>query len=102
MATFWERAAHSVNRVFSFYYVISVISRLSFESSALVLIEPVPGHFLPFAFLITAILARRPVTTRLSIRILKCMADFSDQFKKVLIRYKRIDYNLNFCDSLHA
>ena len=46
MATFWERATHSVNRVFSLYwlFVILVISHLSFDGKTLVLIATAPGH----------------------------------------------------------
>ena len=29
-------------------------------------------------------------------------ADFSDQFRKVIIRYKHIGYNINVCDSLRV
>ena len=55
MATFWERAAHSVDHVFSLYslFVDSVVSHFGFEGRILVLIELVPGHCLaclPFAF----------------------------------------------------
>ena len=28
--------------------------------------------------------------------------DFSDQFRKIIVRYKRIGYNINIMDSLHA
>ena len=50
MATFWERAAHSVYRMFSLYFdiVILVISHFVFEGGTLVLIATVPGHCLPF------------------------------------------------------
>ena len=48
MATFWERAAHSVYRMFSLYFdiVIVVISHFGFEGGTLVLIASVPGHCL--------------------------------------------------------
>ena len=47
MATFWERAPHSVYRVFSLYFdffVILVISHFGFEGGTLVLLASVPGH----------------------------------------------------------
>ena len=52
MATFWERAAHSLYRVFSLYFdiVILGISHFDFEGGTLVLIASVPGHCLSFAF----------------------------------------------------
>ena len=52
MATLWERAAHSVNRVFSLLclFVALVVSHFGFEGSTLVLIASVPGHCLPFTF----------------------------------------------------
>ena len=46
MATFWERAVHSVYRVFSLYYVYSIIfdvSHFGIEGGAVVLIAPVPN-----------------------------------------------------------
>ena len=45
MATFWERAAHSVNRMMSLLYLVS---HLGFEGGTLVLIATVTGHCLPF------------------------------------------------------
>ena len=50
MATFWERAAHSVNRMFSLLclFVALVVSHFGFEGRNLVLIVSVPGHCLPF------------------------------------------------------
>ena len=53
MATFWETAAHSVYRTFSLYFdiVILVISHFGFEGGTLILVAPVPGHFLSFCFL---------------------------------------------------
>ena len=55
MATFWERVAYSVNRMFSLLclFVALVVSHFGFESRALVLIVPVPGHGLPFTFYLT-------------------------------------------------
>ena len=52
MATFLERAAHSVNHILPFYFdiVILVISHFGFEGGTLVLIAPVPGHCLSFPF----------------------------------------------------
>ena len=29
-------------------------------------------------------------------------ADFADQFRKIIVRYKRIGYNINIMHSLHA
>ena len=53
--TFWERAAHSVYRMFSLYLalliVILVISHFGFEGGTLVLIAPVPSNGLTFYFL---------------------------------------------------
>ena len=52
MATFFERAAHSVNRMFSLLclFVALVVSHFVFEGMALVLTESDPGHCLPFTF----------------------------------------------------
>ena len=46
MATFWERNAHLVYRMFSLYcdIIISVISHFGFEGMTLVIIASVPGH----------------------------------------------------------
>ena len=44
MAIFWERAAHSVYRMFCLNFIY-------FESGTLVLIASVPGHCLSFTFL---------------------------------------------------
>ena len=46
MATFWERAAHLVNRMFSllWLFVALVVSHFGFEGGTLVLIASVPGH----------------------------------------------------------
>ena len=54
MATFWERAAHSLYCMFSLYFeiVILVISHFGFEGGTLVLIASVPGHYLLFTFYI--------------------------------------------------
>ena len=46
MATFWEIAAHSVDRVFS--YVILVNSRFGFEDWIWVLVASVPDHCILF------------------------------------------------------
>ena len=52
MATCWDRAAHSVNRIFSLLciFVALVVSHFGFEGRTLVLIASVPGHCLPFTF----------------------------------------------------
>ena len=52
MATVWERAAHSVYSMFSFYFdiVILVISHFGFEGQTLVLIAAVSGHCFSFTF----------------------------------------------------
>ena len=52
MATFWERVAHSVNRVFSLLclFVALVVSHFGVESKTLVMIASVPGHCLPSTF----------------------------------------------------
>ena len=48
MATFWERATHSVHRMFFllFLFVALVVSHYGFEDMTLVLIASVPGHCL--------------------------------------------------------
>ena len=45
MATFWERVAHSVNRMFSLLclFVALAASHFGFEGGTLVLIASVPG-----------------------------------------------------------
>ena len=48
MATFWERAAHSVDHIFSLYFnflifVVVVISHFGFEGWIWVMIASVPG-----------------------------------------------------------
>ena len=48
MSTFCERAAHSVNRMFSMYYVVFNFV-CCFGGSTFVLIAQVPGHCLQFA-----------------------------------------------------
>ena len=50
MATVLERAANSVNRVFSLLciFVALVVSHFGFEGRTLVLIASVPSHCLPF------------------------------------------------------
>ena len=52
MATFWERAAHSVNHMFSLLclFVALVVSHFGFEGRNLVLIASVPGHCLTFTY----------------------------------------------------
>ena len=51
MATFLERAAHSVNRMFSLLCLVAlVVSYFGFEGRTLVLIASVPGHCLHFTF----------------------------------------------------
>ena len=52
MATFCERAAYSVYRMFSLYcdMILLVISHFNFEGRTLVLIASVPGHCLSFTF----------------------------------------------------
>ena len=52
MATFWERAVHSVNHLFSLIslFVALVASHVGFDGRTLVLIASVPGHCLPFTF----------------------------------------------------
>ena len=54
MATFWERAAHSVNRVFSLLclFKVLVVFRFGFEGRTLVLISSVPGHGFPLIFIL--------------------------------------------------
>ena len=46
MASYWERAAHSVNRMFSLFcvFVALVVSHFGFDGWTLVLIASVPGH----------------------------------------------------------
>ena len=52
VATFWKRAAHSVNRMFSLscLFVALVVSNFGFDGRTLVLIVSTPGHCLPFTF----------------------------------------------------
>ena len=53
MATFWERAAHSVGHMFSLYFdyfLIVVIPRFGFEGWIWVLIASVPGLCILFTF----------------------------------------------------
>ena len=49
MNTFWEGAAHSINRMFSLVclFVALVVSQYGFEGKPLVLIALFPGHCLP-------------------------------------------------------
>ena len=56
MVTFWERAAHSVNRMFSFVLcihiiIIVVITHFDFQNRILVLIVSVPGYWVLFTFI---------------------------------------------------
>ena len=52
MATFWERAAHSVEHMFSLNLtIIFVISRIGIEGGICVLIAPVPDHCLLVSYL---------------------------------------------------
>ena len=46
LASFWERAANSVNHMFSLLcpFVVLDVPHLGFEGGNLVLITPVPGH----------------------------------------------------------
>ena len=50
MATFWERAAHSFNCMFSLLclFVALVDSNFGFEGRTMILIASVPGHCLSF------------------------------------------------------
>ena len=51
MSTFWERAAHSVYRMFSLFLLLIVslvISHFGFEGGTFVLIASLPGHCLYF------------------------------------------------------
>ena len=52
MTTFWERAAHSFNHVFTLLcpFIVLAVSHLGFKGGNLVLIVPVPGHWFPFTF----------------------------------------------------
>ena len=43
MATFWERAAHSINRMFSLHYLYLLASNFGFVGGVLVLIAPAPN-----------------------------------------------------------
>ena len=49
MITFWERAAHSVNRMFMSIYIL-VVSHFGLEGGTVVLISPVHGHWTPLTF----------------------------------------------------
>ena len=57
VVTFWERATHSVKRMFSLLYlfVALVVSHFGFEDRNLVMTASVPGHCLPFTFLLLCI-----------------------------------------------
>ena len=53
MATFWERTAHSVDRMFSLYCIylyFKLFPVFGFEGKILVLIVPLPGHCLLFFY----------------------------------------------------
>ena len=52
MVTVWERAAQSVNRMFSSscQFVALAVSHFGFEGGTLVLTASVPGDCLPFTF----------------------------------------------------
>ena len=56
MATFWERAAHSVYRMLSLYFDL-----FGFEGGTLVLIATIPGHCLSLLFLNTKTNNQAPV-----------------------------------------
>ena len=57
MATFWESAAHLVNRVFSLACLLAalVVSHFSFEGGTLVLVVSVPDYCLTFTFCIAKV-----------------------------------------------
>ena len=57
MASYRERTAHSVNRMFSLLcvFVALVVSHFGFDGWTLVLIASVPGHCQHFTFHITAV-----------------------------------------------
>ena len=57
MTTFWERAAHSVNHVFSLVclLVALVVSHFNFKGGTLVLVVSVPDHCLTFTFCIAKV-----------------------------------------------
>ena len=52
IATFWERAANSVDRMFSLYLTVCIFSYLlfDFEGGIWVLMAPVPGHYILVTF----------------------------------------------------
>ena len=52
MATFWEIAAHSVDHMFSLYFVILVISGFGFEGLIWDLIASVPDLCIRFTFIL--------------------------------------------------
>ena len=68
MDTFWERAAHSIYRMFSLYFdiVSLVISHFGFEGGTLVLIALVPRYLVWLL-----------VTLEIWVRILSDMKTFS-------------------------
>ena len=72
MATFWERAAHSVgnNILFVFkLFVILVISRFGFDGGIRVLIAPVPGHCIFATFTYSSMIKTALQKTKLSLEI---------------------------------
>ena len=53
MATSWERAAYSVDHMFSLYFdylLLELFPVFGFEGGIWVLISPVPGHFIHVIF----------------------------------------------------
>ena len=52
MTTFWERAAHSVYRVFSLYFDLLLYLLLPgwFDGGTLILVASVPGRCFSFTF----------------------------------------------------
>ena len=79
MATFLERATHSVNRVCSLYclFVILVISHLSFDGKTLVLIAPAPGHCSLLTFLLFIISRLKPWCTLLLLHLLLLLLSYT-------------------------
>ena len=79
MATSWEKAAHSVNRMFSLLCLFSalIVSHFGFEGRTLVLIASVAGHYLggPFTFY-RGTLYRHP--------LLICILSFVQHDKRVM------------------
>ena len=50
--TFWERAAHSVDRIVCSLCIISIVILVIYHCFVSVLIEPVPGYCLLLPFLL--------------------------------------------------